>query len=82
MAKPQNIVGPQVRKLRYQREMTQESLAARCGVLGWDLGRALCRKSKRGCGASPTGNWKFWPGALKVEITALYPAKSVLRKRP
>jgi len=44
MAKPQNVIGPQVRKLRYQQDMTQEALAARCGVLGWDLSRATLSK--------------------------------------
>jgi transcriptional regulator with XRE-family HTH domain len=44
MAKPQNIVGPLVRRLRYAQGMTQEMLSARCGVLGWDLSRGTLSK--------------------------------------
>ena len=44
MAKRQNIVGPQVRQLRYERGLKQEDLAARCGVLGWDLSRGTLSK--------------------------------------
>jgi hypothetical protein len=35
--KPQKSVGPQACRLRYAQGMTQEVLAARCGVLGWDF---------------------------------------------
>ena len=38
--KPANVVGPQVQKLRYQLGLTQEQLAARCQVRGWDISRA------------------------------------------
>src|ERR1051326_7132192 len=44
MAKVQNIVGPQIRKLRYQQNLTQEQLAARCGIRGWDISRATLSK--------------------------------------
>ena len=40
MAKPQNIVGEQVRKLRYEQGLTQEMLAARCEILGLEMSRA------------------------------------------
>ena len=48
MAQLQNVVGAQVRKLRYQKGMTQEMLAARCGVLGWDLSRSTLSKIEAG----------------------------------
>ena len=44
MAKKQNVIGPQLRKLRYQQNITQEAMAARCGVLGWDLSRGTLSK--------------------------------------
>jgi len=80
MARPQNIVGPQVRKLRYQRGMTQEALAARCGVLGWDLSRATLSKIEAQLRCVTDAELEFLADALKVEIPALYPAKG--RHRP
>lgn len=34
-----NDIGPQVRKLRYQRGWTQEMLAAKLQIGGWDISR-------------------------------------------
>lgn len=81
MAKPQNIVGPQVRKLRYQQGMTQEALAARCGVLGWDLSRATLAKIEAQLRCVTDAELEILAGALKVEIAAVYPAKSAQRRR-
>jgi DNA-binding XRE family transcriptional regulator len=37
---PANIVGPQIRKARYQLSLSQEQLAARCQLLGLDISRS------------------------------------------
>jgi transcriptional regulator with XRE-family HTH domain len=37
--KCQNMIGPQVRRLRYQRAWSQETLAGKLQLLGWDIGR-------------------------------------------
>ena len=37
---PANIVGPQIRKARYQLGFSQEQLAARCQLLGLDISRS------------------------------------------
>ena len=39
-----NGVGPLIRKLRYQRQMTQEQLSAQCQVLGLNLTRCTLAK--------------------------------------
>ena len=39
-----NIVGPQVRQLRYQGGLSQPELAAKCQLLGWDIGRDTIAK--------------------------------------
>ncbi|HUJ11425.1 MAG TPA: XRE family transcriptional regulator [Verrucomicrobiae bacterium] len=39
MMKCLNLVGPQIRKLRYVRGWSQNILAARLQVLGWDIDR-------------------------------------------
>lgn len=37
---PANVVGPQIRKLRYESGLTQEQLAVRCQLAGLDISRA------------------------------------------
>lgn len=76
MAKPQNIVGPQVRKLRYQQGITQEMLAARCGVIGWDLSRAILSKIEAQLRCVTDAELEILAGALRVQIAALFPAKT------
>jgi len=41
MRAPKNIVGPTVRRLRNDAGLSQPALAAKCGVLGWDLSREV-----------------------------------------
>jgi len=73
MAKQQNIVGPQVRKLRYQQGITQDGLAARCGVLGWDLSRATLSKIEAQLRCVTDIELEVLAKALKVELVNLYP---------
>ena len=44
MSNPQNIVGPRIKALRLQQGLTQAMLAARCGMLGWDVGENVVTK--------------------------------------
>lgn len=37
--RPLNIIGPQMRRLRYERGLSQPELAAECQRQGWDIGR-------------------------------------------
>ena len=39
-----NLVGPVIRKIRYQRGMTQAMLTARCNRVGWDIGENTIAK--------------------------------------
>ena len=75
MAKRQNIVGPQIRKLRYQRGLKQEDLAARCGVRGWDLSRATLSKIEAQLRCVIDSELEILAEALQVEIPSLYPPK-------
>jgi transcriptional regulator with XRE-family HTH domain len=81
MAKPQNIVGPQVRKLRYQLGLTQELLAARCGLLGWDLSRATLSKIEAQLRCVTDRELKLLAEALKVGLDDLYPRGEGVRPR-
>jgi transcriptional regulator with XRE-family HTH domain len=75
MANRQNIVGPQVRKLRYGLGLKQEDLAARCGVLGWDLSRGTLSKIEAQLRCVTDTELEVLAKALRVEIAALYPGK-------
>jgi transcriptional regulator with XRE-family HTH domain len=39
MTTPRNIVGPQVRKLRDGKNLSQAKLAEKCQLIGWDISR-------------------------------------------
>lgn len=75
MAKRQNIVGPQVRRLRYEQGLKQEDLAARCGVLGWDLSRGTLSKIEAQLRCVTDSELEILAKALRVEITSLYPSR-------
>lgn len=75
MANRQNIVGPQVRKLRDQQGMTQEALAARCGVLGWDLSRATLSKIEAQLRCVTDGELQTLADALRVNFDDLFPKR-------
>jgi transcriptional regulator with XRE-family HTH domain len=47
-AKPQNLVGPQVRRIRTESGLSQEALAAKLQVAGWDLSRGGLSKIEAG----------------------------------
>lgn len=39
-----NIIGHNIKKFREQQDLTQEELAARCNVAGWDISRGTLAK--------------------------------------
>jgi len=75
MAKFQNIVGPRVRKLRYQQGLTQEMLAARCTILGLELTRATLSKIEAQLRCVTDAELVVLAEALKVSVSALLPPK-------
>jgi transcriptional regulator with XRE-family HTH domain len=38
---PRNIIGPQLRRLRYERGLSQPDFAAACQRVGWDISRDI-----------------------------------------
>jgi DNA-binding XRE family transcriptional regulator len=71
---PTNVVGPQVRRLRYERGLSQPGLAARCQLRGWVIGRDTIAKIE---------GQRRWVGDLElahlarclgVPVETLYPA--------
>jgi transcriptional regulator with XRE-family HTH domain len=75
MAKPQNIVGPQVRRLRDQKEMTQETLAARCAVHGFDISRGTLAKIEAQVRCVTDSELWVLAKALGVSLESLFPQK-------
>jgi transcriptional regulator with XRE-family HTH domain len=73
--KPQNIVGPQIRKLRYQQELTQEMLAARCARLGWNISRPTLSKIEAQLRCVVDSELMILAKALRVSLEMLFPPK-------
>lgn len=69
-----NIVGKQLRRLRYQRGMSQPELAAKCQRLGWDIGRDTIAKIE--ATTRWVGDFELVKLArcLGVTLDALFPA--------
>ncbi len=76
MAKTQNVIGPQVRRLRSQRNLTQEQLAARIQLLGLEISRAGLSKIEAGLRCVSDAELPVIAEALKVAITDLFPVRS------
>jgi transcriptional regulator with XRE-family HTH domain len=79
--KPQNIIGPQIRKLRYQQKLTQELFAARCSVLGLELSRATLSKIEAQLRCVTDVELVVLAKALKVEAAVLLPPYNTWRSR-
>lgn len=76
----QNIIGPQVRRLRNEKALTQEQLAARFQVLGLEISRAGLSKIEAGLRCVADTEIPYIAEALKVDITLLFPTKAELKR--
>ncbi|MDR0901688.1 MAG: helix-turn-helix domain-containing protein [Opitutaceae bacterium] len=75
----QNIVGRQVGSIRSNLGLTQEMLAARCGVSGWDISRGTLAKIEAGVRCVTDREAAALALALKVPLHALYPENIAAR---
>ena len=73
MSRPRNIVGPNLRQLRYQRALSQAELAAACQRLGWDASRDMIAKIERQSRWVSDSEWVFLARALRVRLEELMP---------
>jgi transcriptional regulator with XRE-family HTH domain len=73
MGKCQNMVGPQVRRLRYVRGWSQEKLAEKLQLLGWDIGRVSLAKIE--CRVVRVDDYEllFFTKVFSVPLAELYP---------
>jgi transcriptional regulator with XRE-family HTH domain len=68
-----NLIGPQVRKLRTQRGWTQEVLAAKLQMAGWDISRASLAKIEARLVWMADHRLYFFAKVFKVSIPELLP---------
>ncbi len=73
--KSQNVVGAQIRKLRFQQQLTQEMLTARCGAIGWDLSRGTLAKIEAQVRRVTDRELWYLARALRVPLKDLFPRK-------
>ena len=78
MPRSQNTIGPQVKKLRKQRKLTQTQLAARCGVLGWEVSENGITKIEAQIRCVTEKELLVLASALKVKLRDIYPDMSHL----
>lgn len=70
---PQNLVGPQLRAIRHEKGLTQAMLAARCGILGWDIGENTITKIETQIRCVIDAELLCLAKALDVELEAFFP---------
>jgi transcriptional regulator with XRE-family HTH domain len=78
--KPSNVVGPQIRKRRYDLGLTQEQLAARCQLRGLDISRGTLSQIEAQVRCVKDLELFKLASVLKISTDSLFPA-DVRRRR-
>jgi transcriptional regulator with XRE-family HTH domain len=80
---PANVVGPQIRKARYQLGLSQSDLAARCQLVGLDISRATLAQIEIRFRRVTDGELLILASLLNVSTDDLFPLdlKKRLRSR-
>ena len=68
----QNLVGPKIRKLRVQKNLTQDELAARCQLRGFDIARATLSKVEAQLRCVTDKELLLLAKVFKVKVDDLY----------
>ncbi|MGA2603917.1 MAG: helix-turn-helix transcriptional regulator [Verrucomicrobiia bacterium] len=68
-----NMVGPQIRKLRYMRGWSQDKLAAKLQLLGWDIGRVSLAKIESRLVRVDAHDLLFFAKVFNVRLDDLFP---------
>ncbi|MDR1145110.1 MAG: helix-turn-helix domain-containing protein [Verrucomicrobiales bacterium] len=68
-----NVVGDTVRRWRYQKNWTQETLSARCSVRGVEITRGTLAKIEAGIRGVSDAELYVLARALKLDMTELFP---------
>jgi len=80
MSRPLNVVGPQVRKFRDRKGWTQEILAQKLQLAGWDVSRTSLAKLESQLRRIPDCELLFLSKVLGVGIAELFPRAMNLKK--
>ena len=67
-----NVIGPKLRQLRQEQNWTQEALAARCIILGWDISRGTLAKIEAQLRRVTDQEVVILAKALRVKIEKIY----------
>ena len=70
-----NVIGPQVRQLREQQQLTQEALAAKCNLAGWNISRGTLAKIEAKVRRVTDDEVVLLASVLKVDIERLFEEK-------
>ena len=70
-----NVVGPQVRKLRYARHWSQSKLAIKLQCAGWDVSRSTVSKIEARLKFVLDFQLEYLTNVLNVELKELFPAQ-------
>lgn len=68
-----NVIGAQVQKLRVRQNLTQQDLAARCNLVGFDIGRETVSQIERGVRGVSDLEMILLTSALKAKLPDLVP---------
>ena len=67
-----NVIGPQIKHLREQNQMTQANLTAQCNIIGWNISRSTLAKIESQVRRVTDSEVELMAKALKVDISKLY----------
>jgi len=67
-----NVIGPRVREIREAKKLTQDELAARCNLLGWNISRGTLAKIEAKVRRVTDVEVVLLAKALQVDVNRLY----------
>lgn len=67
-----NIVGPNVKRIREEMDLTQGELVARCNLLNWNISRGTLAKIESRVRRVTDNEVALLANALHVEVRELY----------
>jgi transcriptional regulator with XRE-family HTH domain len=72
MEQKRNILGSQIRKIRYSKGVTQDQLAAKCQIIGYEISRATLSKIEAQIRCITDKEIVAIAKALKVKVEDLF----------
>lgn len=73
---PENVIGSQLRRIRFRKGLTQSELAARCCVVGFDISRGTLAKIEARVRCVKDKELPYLAKAVGVSIATLFEDKA------